>query len=75
MPLEPCHLCHRPALVGEGPGDTWQIGCFRDDCECTPITYRANSKRSRSAAIRTWNARRKKCQEGPRTNSMKSKIA
>ncbi len=55
--LEPCHLCGRPALVGEGTGNTWQIACFRDDCNCKPIRYKDGNRRSRAAAIRTWNNR------------------
>ncbi len=62
MHLNPCHKCRRPAMVGDGPGDTWKIGCFRDGCDCEPIRYQANNKRSRAAAVRAWNERwRKVC--------------
>lgn len=57
MNLAPCHKCGRPALIGDGPGETWMIGCFRDDCDCEPIRYQANNKRSRTFAVRAWNGR------------------
>lgn len=59
MHLEPCPKCGRPALIGEGTANTWQIGCFRDDCDQKPVKYQDGNKRSRAAAIRTWNERRK----------------
>lgn len=55
--LAPCHKCGRPALVGDAPGNAWAIGCFRDDCDCEPIRYKANDKRSRAAAVNAWNRR------------------
>lgn len=56
MHLNPCPKCKRPALVGDGPGDTWQIGCFRNDCDQKSVRYQGGNKKSRAAAIRMWNS-------------------
>lgn len=56
--INPCPKCGRPALIGDGPGNTWQIGCFRDDCDCPPVKYQDGNKRSRWAAIRFWNSKK-----------------
>ncbi len=56
MILEPCKKCGRPALISEGLGDSWQIGCFRDDCKQNPVQYQDGNRASRMAAITAWNS-------------------
>lgn len=58
--LKPC-ICKRPAviLLGDEEG-TFAISCWSDDCDQSPVIYQADNKRSRVAAIRTWNDRWKR---------------
>lgn len=55
--LSPCRKCGRPALIGDGPGNSWQIGCFRDDCDCEPVGYLDGDDDDRASAVSEWNGR------------------
>ena len=61
-PLKPCHKCGSPAVVElvEKPegSESWKITCSREECICKPVFYREGNKKSRAAAVRTWNSRR-----------------
>ncbi len=60
MQINPCPKCGLPALVAEGLGNSWQIGCFREDCDQEPIKYQDGNKHSRAAAVNFWNGIGKK---------------